>query len=106
MAHNYTECNRDQLYLLPPSMKEWLPEDHLAWFLIDAVGQMDLSAFHAADEDASLSKFGNNLRDQFSALKHVKVNEIIDRYRKADSCNNRWGVPCPYVAFSPNTVRH
>lgn len=48
MAHNYTECNRDQLYLLPPSMKEWLPEDHLAWFLIDAVGQMDLSAFHAA----------------------------------------------------------
>jgi transposase len=48
MAYNYTECNRDQLYLLPPSMKEWLPEDHLAWFLIDAVGQMDLSAFHAA----------------------------------------------------------
>ena len=48
MAHNYTECNRDQLYLLPLSMKEWLPEDHLAWFLIDAVGQMDLSAFHAA----------------------------------------------------------
>ena len=48
MAYNYTECNRDQLYLMPPNMKEWLPEDHLAWFLIDAVGQMDLSAFHAA----------------------------------------------------------
>ena len=48
VAYNYTECNRDQLYLLPPSMKEWLPENHLAWFLIDAVGQMDLSAFHAA----------------------------------------------------------
>lgn len=48
MAYNYTECNRDQRYLLPPDMKEWLPEGHLAWFLIDAVGQMDLSAFHAA----------------------------------------------------------
>ena len=48
MAHNYTECNRDRLYLLPPSMQEWLPEDHLAWFLIDVVGQMDLTAFHAA----------------------------------------------------------
>ena len=48
MAHNYTECNRDQLYLLPPSMKDWLPENHLAWFVMDAVEQMDLSAFHAA----------------------------------------------------------
>lgn len=29
-------------------MAEWLPEDHLAWFLIDAVGEMDLSEFYAA----------------------------------------------------------
>jgi len=48
MAHNYTECNRDQLYLLPPSMKDWLGEEHFAWFLLDAMEQMDLSAFHAA----------------------------------------------------------
>jgi len=48
MAFNYTHCGRDQLYLLPPSMKDWLPPDHLAWFLLDAVEQMDLSAFHAA----------------------------------------------------------
>jgi transposase len=48
MAYNYTECNRDQLYLLPPSMKAWLGEDHFAWFLLDAMDQMDLSAFHAA----------------------------------------------------------
>lgn len=48
MAYNYTTCNRDQQYLLPPSMKEWLPEGHLVWFLIDAVEAIDLSAFHAA----------------------------------------------------------
>lgn len=48
MAYNYTECNRDQIYLLPPDMKDWLPEGHLVWFLLDAVSQMDLSAFHAA----------------------------------------------------------
>jgi transposase len=46
MAYNYTVCNRDQRYLLPPSMKDWLGEDHFAWFLLDAIGQMDLSAFH------------------------------------------------------------
>jgi transposase len=33
---------------LPPDVREWLPADHLAWFVIDAVGQMDLSGFYAA----------------------------------------------------------
>jgi transposase len=32
--------------LLPPSLRDWLPEDHLAWFVIDAVAQMDLAAFY------------------------------------------------------------
>lgn len=40
-------CDREQQYLMPPSVAEWLPEDHLAWFLIDAVGEFDLSAFYA-----------------------------------------------------------
>jgi hypothetical protein len=34
--------------LLPASLREWLPEDHLAWFVIDAVAEMDLAAFYAA----------------------------------------------------------
>ena len=48
MAYNDTGCNRDQLYLLPPRMRDWLPEDHLVWFLLDAVEGMDLWGFHAA----------------------------------------------------------
>lgn len=28
-------------------MADWLPEDHLAWFMLDAVEEMDLSAFNA-----------------------------------------------------------
>ena len=48
MAYNYTVCDRDQLYLLPASMKDWLGEGHFVWFLLDAIEQMDLSAFHAA----------------------------------------------------------
>jgi hypothetical protein len=34
--------------LLPPSLREWLPEDHLTWFVIDAVGELDLAAFYSA----------------------------------------------------------
>ena len=47
MAQNFIECDREQLLLMSPSLREWLPESHLAWFVIDAVKDMDLSAFYA-----------------------------------------------------------
>ena len=46
MGYNFIECERDQMYLLPISMRDWLPEDHLAWFILDAVQEMDLSPFY------------------------------------------------------------
>jgi transposase len=48
MAQNFIACDREQELLLPPSLREWLPEGHLAWFVIDAVAQFDLSAFYGA----------------------------------------------------------
>jgi transposase len=48
MPQNFIEGGREQGFLLPPDVREWLPADHLAWFVIDAVGEMDLSAFYAA----------------------------------------------------------
>ena len=47
MAFNFLPCDRDQPYLLPPSLKDWLPEDHLAFFLLDAVKEMDVRPFYA-----------------------------------------------------------
>src|SRR5829696_9240806 len=47
MAQNFIACDREQELLLPPSLREWLPEDHLAWFVLDAVEAMDLRAFFA-----------------------------------------------------------
>jgi len=46
MSQIFIRCDRDQELLLPPSLREWLPEGHLAWFVLDAVEQMDLSAFY------------------------------------------------------------
>jgi transposase len=48
MAHNFIESRREQGFLLPPDVRDWLPADHLAWFVIDAVEAMDLSRFYAA----------------------------------------------------------
>src|SRR5215210_3011509 len=48
MAQNFIESRREQGFLLPPDVREWLPGDHLAWFVIDAVAEMELAAFYAA----------------------------------------------------------
>jgi transposase len=48
MAQNFIEGRREQGFLLPPDVREWLPADHLAWFVIDAVADMNLDAFYAA----------------------------------------------------------
>ena len=47
MAFNFVACDRDQEFLLPPSLREWLAEDHLAWFVLDAVDAIELDAFYA-----------------------------------------------------------
>jgi len=38
---------RGQEFLLPPNMIDWLPEDHLVWFVIDTVAALDTSALHS-----------------------------------------------------------
>lgn len=43
---NVHAVNRDQAFLMPPSLAEWLPEDHLAWFVLDVVAELDLSGFY------------------------------------------------------------
>jgi transposase len=47
MGYNFTDSSRDQMYLMPPSLREWLPPDHLAWFLLDACNGFDLKPFLA-----------------------------------------------------------
>jgi transposase len=46
MPQNFIACDREQVLLMPPSLRNWLPEDHLAWFVLDAVAALDLSAFY------------------------------------------------------------
>lgn len=48
MPQNFLSCDRDQSMLLPPDLRDWLDDDHLAWFVIDAVRELDLGRFYAA----------------------------------------------------------
>jgi len=44
MGYNFLPCDREQPYLLPPSLQDWVPEGDLAWFILDAVAQIQLGA--------------------------------------------------------------
>src|SRR3954464_16027937 len=48
MAQRFIACDREQSFLMPPDVREWLPEDHFAWFVLGAVESMELEAFYGA----------------------------------------------------------
>jgi transposase len=48
MTQRFVSCDREQVLLMPVSLRDWLPESHLAWFVLAAVEELDLSAFYAA----------------------------------------------------------
>jgi transposase len=48
MGQRFVACDREQSFLMPPDVREWLAEEHLAWFVIDAVAEMNLETFYAA----------------------------------------------------------
>src|ERR1700682_1280278 len=51
MAKTYRSYLPDQDFLLPPSLRDWLPEDHLVYFVSDLVDELDLSAITTVYED-------------------------------------------------------
>ena len=34
MSWNFIECDREQVFLLPPDVRDWLPADHLVWLVL------------------------------------------------------------------------
>ena len=51
MAKTYRSYLPEQNLLLPPSLREWLPDDHLAYFVSDVVDQLNLSAIESVYEE-------------------------------------------------------
>jgi len=67
MATSFLPYEPVQDFLLPPSPSEWLPEDHLAYFVIEVIDRLDLQIFYARYE-------GDGRRNQpFDPAMLVKV---------------------------------
>jgi transposase len=48
MGQSFIGCDREQAFLMPPDVRDWLPEGHFAWFVLDTVAAVDLAEFYAA----------------------------------------------------------
>ena len=58
MARSYRPVVRDQEFLLPPNMADWLAGDHLVWFVLDVVERLDTSAVHAERRIGGVGRAG------------------------------------------------
>jgi hypothetical protein len=47
MAQNFLSCDREQDFLSAPSVRDWLPAGHLAWFVLDVVERLDVQGVYA-----------------------------------------------------------
>jgi transposase len=48
MSQNFLSCDRGQVLLMPPSLADWVDDDHLVWTVLEAVKRMDLTGFYGA----------------------------------------------------------
>ncbi len=62
MARDYRPVLHDQVFLLPPDMRDWLPEDHLVWFVLDVIENLDVSAFEVSRRRGGVGAAGYDPR--------------------------------------------
>jgi transposase len=58
VARDYRPVDRDQQFLLPVDMREWLPPGHLVWMVLDTVAVLDLSRLHATRQLGGVGRCG------------------------------------------------
>jgi hypothetical protein len=74
MPQNFLACDRDQELLMPPSLREWLPDDHFAWFVLGAVDEMELAAFYAADRQDGHGRAAHDPQTMVALLVYAYAN--------------------------------
>ena len=100
MAQNFIEGRREQGFLLAPDVREWLAADRLAWFVIDAVAEMDVSAFCAAYR---VDGHGRAAYEP-SLMVALVLYAFATRQRSSRSIERRCGQDVAYRVITGNLV--
>jgi len=78
MGKSYRPYHPDQQFLLPPSLRECLPENHVVYFVSDVVDHLNLSALDTvyADEQRRQPAYDSSAMSRQIAVKQLAANEI------------------------------
>jgi transposase len=87
-SFNFVPFDRDQMLLLPPSLSEWLAEDHLAWFVIDAVKQLDLAGFYASYRDDGWGRAAHHPEMMVTLLVYAYSTGVMSSRRIELGCQS------------------
>jgi transposase len=86
MAKGYRPVDRDQAFLFPPDMREWLPADHPVHLVIAAVEQMDTSAFHAQRKTGGAGAAGYDPDMLVTVLVWAYAHKVKSSRRMEELC--------------------
>jgi transposase len=88
MAKRYRPVHRDQPYLFPPSMRDWLPEGHPVWLVITAVeDHLDTSAFHAGRKTGGAGTAGYDPDMLVTVLVWAYAHQVTSSRRIEQLCH-------------------
>jgi transposase len=86
VAKGYRPVIRDQGFLLPPDMRDWLPEGHPVWVVIEAVRLLDTSAFHARRKTGGAGAAGYDPDMLVTLLIWAYANQVASSRRIERLC--------------------
>src|SRR6516162_7112710 len=86
MAKGYRPVDRDQPFLFPPDMREWLAADHPVHLVIAAVERMDTSAFHAGRRTGGAGAAGYDPDMLATVLVWAYAHEVTSSRRIEELC--------------------
>jgi transposase len=86
MAKGYRPVDRDQAFLFPPDMREWLPRDHAVHLVIAAVERMDTSAFHALRKTGGAGAAGYDPDMLLTVLVWAYAHKVTSSRRMEELC--------------------
>src|ERR1700744_748314 len=87
MAKGYRPVDRDQVFLLPPDMREWLPGDHPVWLVIEVVADhLDTRVFHARRKTGGAGAAGYDPDMLLAVLVWAYAHRITSSRRMEELC--------------------
>ena len=88
MAHSYLPVDRDQLFLLPESMRDWLAEDHLVWFVLDVVERVDTSGFDVRHPNVGVGRRAYDPKMMLALLVYAYSEGVFSSRRIERLCRS------------------